>query len=157
MLLFLAVGMVSVFTVITSSDTTNRAEAPVVTQPTEEGLPNESQGTAFREIKLPEATRKRIYEDYRAVARTTIEKPLPLPQGSPARPALEQMLQKALDRELNRFAALHNISLDDVHEVILEGDAKSWDPSPRSHATRNGKRLYSEEMSEGWKPSTNIR
>ena len=106
---------------------------------------------------LSEEMRKKVYLDYRSVARTTLEKPLPLPQGSPPRQALEDMLQKTFDREIMRFAALHRITVEDIHEVIKEGDAKQWDPSPRSNATRNGKRLYPEEMSRGWKPSANIR
>ena len=111
----------------------------------------------FREIRLPEATRRAIYKDYRSAARTTIEKPLPLPAGSPPRAALEMMLQQTLDRELSRFAALHNVTIEDIGEVINEGDAKRWDPSPRSNATRNGIRLYPKSMSEGWKKSENIR
>jgi hypothetical protein len=63
---------------------------------------------------------------------------------------MEDMLQKTFDRELTRFAALHDITLDDVKEVIKEGDAKVWDDSPRSNAVRGGKRVYPKEMSEGW-------
>ena len=70
---------------------------------------------------------------------------------------MEKMLQQVFDRELTRFAALYRISESEVREVIKEGDAKRWDPSPRSNATRNGKRLYPEGMSEGWKPNSNVR
>ena len=110
---------------------------------------------AYREISLPEETRRRIYNDYRKVARTTVEKPLILPQGTRPRKTLEDMLQKTYDRELMRFAALHDITVADVKEVIKEGDAKSWDDSPRSNAVRDGKRVYPKEMSEGWAPNPN--
>lgn len=157
MLLFLVVGMISIFSMTSDEVQSESLKAPAETHSSKPDVDANSAMISFREIRLPEETRKRIYKDYRSVARTTIEKPLPLPQGSAARAPLERMLQQTLDRELNRFSALHNISLDDVNEVIKEGDAKVWDPSPRSNAFRNGKRLYSEEMSEGWKPSANIR
>ena len=109
----------------------------------------------YREINKPEAVRKRIYNDYRQVARTTIEKPLVVPQGTAVRGSLEGMLQKTFDRELTRFAALHDITVEDVQEVIKEGDAKQWDKSPRSNAVRDGKRVYPKEMSEGWEKNKN--
>lgn len=109
----------------------------------------------YREIRLPEATRKRIYNDYRKVARTTVETPLVLPQGTKMRASLENTLQLTYERELSRFAALHDITVDDVKEVIKEGDAKVWDSSPRSNAVRDGKRVYTKEMSEGWQKNPN--
>lgn len=109
----------------------------------------------YRVVNLPEEARKRLYDDYRKVARTTVEKPLILPQGTRPRQSLEDMLQKTFDRELMRFAALHDISVDDVKEVIKEGDAKQWDDRPRSHAVRDGRRVYPEEMSEGWEKNPN--
>ncbi len=60
-------------------------------------------GTLSRVIDLPEEQRRRIYKDYRTVARTTVEKPLFLPQGSKPRQNLEDMLQKTFDRELTAF------------------------------------------------------
>ncbi len=102
----------------------------------------------YREIDLPEETRRRIYSDYRKMARTTVEQPLPLPQGGAARASLEDMLQKTHDRELMHFAALHDITVDDVKEVIKEGDAKVWDDSPRSNAVRDGKRVYPKEPND---------
>lgn len=109
----------------------------------------------YRVIRLPEQTRRRIYDDYRKVARTSVETPLMAPQGTHLRQATEGMLQGVFDRELARFAALHDISVDDVREVIKEGDAKGWDPTPRSNAVRNGQRVYSPEMSEGWERNSN--
>ena len=61
------------------------------------------------------------------------------------------MLGETHDYGLRQLAALHNVSLDDIHEVIKEGDAKGWDDSPRSNAVRDGQRVYPKEMSEGWK------
>lgn len=105
----------------------------------------------YRIVKLPEEQRRRIYDDYRSVARTTVETPLMVPQGTKVRASLENMLEKTYDRELVRFAVLHDIEVEDVLEIVKEGDAKVWDDSPRSNATRDGKRVYAEEMSEGWK------
>lgn len=133
------------------------SESEGETDPPIQDAPSETPEITYEEIRLPESTRKKLYSDYRAVARTTLEKPLPLPQGSPPRAAMEKMLQQVFDRELTRFAALYRISESEVREVIKEGDAKRWDPSPRSNATRNGKRLYPEGMSEGWKPNSNVR
>lgn len=104
----------------------------------------------YRIVNLPEATRRRIYDDYRQVARTTVEVPLALPQDWKIRKSLETTLDKTYERELMRFAALHDVTVDDVREVIKEGDAKVWDDSPRSHAVRDGKRVYAKEKSEGW-------
>ncbi|WP_186776565.1 hypothetical protein [Rubripirellula reticaptiva] len=109
----------------------------------------------YREVDLPESERMAIYADYRAVAKTTVEKALILPQGTRVRKNLEVMLEKTYDRELVHFSLLHNIEVEDVLEIIKEGDAKVWDDSPRSHAVRDGKRVYAEEMSEGWKKSPN--
>lgn len=158
----LLISLVGASTLIFSSEEPAKAE-PVVSSSGGENEENEPtvfpdpSEVVFREIRLPEATRRAIYKDYRSAARTTIEKPLPLPSGSPPRAALEAMLQQTLDREISRFAALHNVTIEDIGEVINEGDAKRWDPSPRSNATRNGIRLYPKSMSEGWKKSENIR
>lgn len=103
----------------------------------------------YRVVKLPEEQRRRIYDDYRKVARSTVETPLMLPDGTRVRASVENMLQKTYERELVHFAALNDIDVDDVHEIIKEGDANVWDDSPRSNATRDGKRVYAEEMSVG--------
>ena len=109
----------------------------------------------YRVINLPEETRKRMYNDYRKVARSTVETPLMVPQETNLRQATEGMLQGVFDRELMRFAALYDVTVNDVKEVIKEGDAKGWDGSPRSNAVRDGKRVYSEDMSEGWEKNPN--
>lgn len=129
-------------------------QPPAVTAQVEETI-KPTTPEPYRIIDLPEEHRMRIYKDYRTVARTTVEKPLILPQGTKARQNLEVMLQQTFDRELTHFAALHDISVDDVKEVIKEGDAKVWDDSARSNAVRDGKRVYSKEMSEGWEKNPN--
>ena len=48
------------------------------------------------------------------------------------------MLQETLDREIRRLAALHDLSVDDIKQIIAEGDAEGWDPTPRSNARRDG-------------------
>ena len=132
----------------------NRQAPPQVTAEVEETI-KPAIPEPYRVVNLPEETRRRIYKDYRTVARTTVEKPLILPQGTKARQNLEVMLQQTFDRELMHFAALHDVTVDDVKEVIKEGDAKVWDGSARSHAVRDGKRVYSKEMSEGWERNPN--
>ena len=131
------------------------APSEVATTEVEETIkPGEPQ--EFRVVNLPEEQRRRIYDDYRAVARTTVEAPLALPQQwKKPRAAVENTLEGIYDRELMRFAALHDITVDDVKEIIKEGDAKVWDDSPRSNAVRDGKRVYSKERSEGWERNPN--
>ena len=132
----------------------NREPTPTQTAKVEDTIkPLEPE--PYRIIDKDEETRKRIYADYRKVARTTVEVPLVLPQGKKARASLEDTLQKTFDRELVAFAALHDITVEDVKEVIKEGDAKVWDDSPRSNAVRDGKRVYAKEKSEGWVKNPN--
>ena len=114
-----------------------------------------SEPQEYRVVNLPEETRRRIYDDYRTVARTSVEAPLALPQSGKLRRTMEGTLEGVFERELARFAALHDITVDDVKEVIKEGDAKGWDPSPRSNAVRGGKRVYPKEKSEGWRQNQN--
>ena len=111
----------------------------------------------YRVVNLPEEHRRRIYDDVRKVARTTVETPLAIPTGTKVRKNVEDMLDKTYQRELSRFAALHDITIADVQEIIKEGDALNWDTRARSHATRDGKRVYAEEKSEGWKMKEDIR
>ncbi len=157
MVLMVLIGMA----IVLRKPSTSEPEAVVAETPAvaangvEEETIKPREPEPYREVRLPEQTRQRIYNDYRQVARTTVEKPLPLLQGSPPRKMMEDMLQKTFDRELRRFAALHNIDFDDVQEIIKEGDAKKWDPSPRSNATRGGIRVYPREMSEGWQANRN--
>lgn len=100
---------------------------------------------------VPETKRREVYDQIRGSARTTIEAPLLVPDGNPLRTTLEKNQQAIHDNSMRQLAALHDISLDDIALITTEGDAKNWDPSPRSHARRNGERLYPEERSRGWK------
>jgi len=122
--------------------------APVAAEPDEDDVvwtPPE-----YREIAMAEPDRKRIYMDTRAAAIMSIEKPLLL--IGPPRVTMEKSLQAIYDRELQTQAALHDISVDDIRQIVNEGDAKKWDERPRSNAKRNGKRIYPKSWSVGWKP-----
>ncbi|MFK8112276.1 MAG: hypothetical protein AB8B91_08740 [Rubripirellula sp.] len=147
--LMMLIAMFGLVMVIMNRETTPIAKTEVE-DTIKPAIPEE-----YRVIRKDEETRRRIYADYRTVAKTTTEVPLILPQGTRPRKSLENMLQGTQDRELRRFAALHDISLEDVHEVIKEGDAKKWDTRPRSNAVRDGKRVYTKEMSEGWEKNPN--
>ncbi len=100
----------------------------------------------YRVVDLHETKRKQIYDDIRSAARVTREKPILGIEGSAVRNMQEDMLQKTYERELKRFAAIHDVEMEDMLEITKEGNAKGWDPSPRSNARRNGKRLYPAEM-----------
>lgn len=104
----------------------------------------------YREVDMPEGDRKRIYMDMRKTAVSNIEKPLLL--IGPPRDMMERSLQAIYDREIQTQAALHDVKVDDIQQIVNEGDAKKWDPSPRSNAKRNGKRIYPKSWSVGWKP-----
>ncbi len=80
----------------------------------------------YREIALPESTRQQIYHDYRQAAGSTVEKQVPIPKDSAVRGALGRTLGQTLDREITLHASIHNISEDDVKEIIKEGNAKQW-------------------------------
>lgn len=80
----------------------------------------------YRVIKLPESTRQKIYRDYRTAANTSVEKPIPLPKNWDSRKALDATLNKVLERELTMHASMHNIEVDDVIEILKEGNAKKW-------------------------------
>lgn len=112
---------------------------------------SEEELAALPIASVPENTRRAIYDQIRDSARTTVEAPLLVPDGNPVRSSLEKSQQAIHDNSMRQLAALHDISMDDIALITAEGDAKNWDPSPRSHARRNGERLYPEERSRGWK------
>ena len=87
--------------------------------------------SSYREVDLPESTRKQIYWDYRLMAKSSIEKKLMIPKDSPVRSSVEGMLQKTVDREVKHFSLLYNISEDDVMQIVAEGDAKQWPGSKK--------------------------
>lgn len=118
------------------------ADKPVLQEPTQAEL------DALVIVDLPEETRRRIYDQVRKTAVMSVEKPLMMPEQ--IRGSTERTLQGVYDESLQQLAALHDVSVEEVEQIVVEGDTKNWDPSPRSHARRDGKRLYPEERSIGW-------
>jgi hypothetical protein len=129
----------------TSDVASGEDDKPVLVVLSEEEL------AALPIASVPENQRRAIYDQIRDSARTTIEAPLLVPDGNPVRSSMEKSQQAIHDNSMRQLAALHDISMDDIALITAEGDAKNWDPSPRSHARRNGERLYPEERSRGWK------
>lgn len=107
---------------------------PVLREPTEEEL------AALTIVKIPEERRRRIYEEMRATAKITTEKPLMLPDGR-VRTSFEGMLENTYDYSVKQLSALHDVSEQDVRDIVVEGDLKNWDPSARGRAYRDGKRI----------------
>ncbi|MCC9655157.1 zinc-ribbon domain-containing protein [Rhodopirellula halodulae] len=134
---------------VSSNADTPSDDQPVLVEPTEAQL------AALQIARVPEDKRRRIYDQIRDSARTTIEAPLLVPDGNPVRATLEKNQQAIHDRSLMQLSALHDVSMEDLERITIEGDTKNWDPSPRSHARRNGERLYPEERSRGWKGKGN--
>jgi len=118
------------------------ADQPILPEPSQAEL------DALVIVDLPEEKRRAIYDQVRATAVTTTEKPLMMPEQ--IRGSTERTLQSVYDQSLQQLAALHDLSVKQVEQIVAEGDTKHWDPSPRSHARRGGKRVYSEERSIGW-------
>lgn len=81
----------------------------------------------YRVVDLSETVRRQIYSDFRQAAASSVGKQIMLPKDAPARIAMEKTMKAVLDREIRRFAALHDVSEDDIRQIIAEGDAKSWD------------------------------
>ncbi len=80
----------------------------------------------FREIDLPESTRQQIYRDYRTAKGSAVGQPIPMPKEWASRKAVDATLGNIVDRELTLHASIHNIQVDDVVEIIKEGNAKKW-------------------------------
>ena len=75
---------------------------------------------------MPESTRKTIYLDYRKLVGSSTEKKVMIMKESPVNKGLQGMLGKTVDREITHFSLIHQISEDDVRQIIAEGDAKQW-------------------------------
>ncbi|TWT93591.1 zinc ribbon domain-containing protein [Neorhodopirellula pilleata] len=116
------------------TESTAEATQPVLREPTEEEL------ASLTIVKIPEDRRRRIYDEMRATAKITTEKPLMLPDGR-VRTSVEGMLEDTSEYSIKQLAALHDVSEQDVRDIVTEGDLKNWDPSGRSRAYRNGKRI----------------
>ncbi|PHQ32292.1 zinc ribbon domain-containing protein [Rhodopirellula bahusiensis] len=134
-----------------NGDSASSGEAPAESDQPVLVVLSEEELAALPIANVPEDKRKSIYDQIRDSARTTIEAPLLVPDGNAVRSTMEKSQQAIHDNSMRQLAALHDISLDDIALITAEGDAKNWDPSPRSHARRNGERLYPEERSRGWK------
>ncbi|WP_404304703.1 hypothetical protein [Neorhodopirellula lusitana] len=158
MMIYLAVGGTFVFMtlfgiigflVMTPSNSELESRNPKPTTPvlheaTEEEL------ASLTIVKIPEGRRRRIYDDMRITARMTSEKQLMVPGGG-VRKNLEGMLKATYENSIQQLAALNNVSMDDVRNIVREGDLKNWDPRARSNARRDGERVYDEERSQGYK------
>ncbi|KLU06827.1 putative transmembrane protein [Rhodopirellula islandica] len=155
-------AMVGVLAVMLTSDSESSGSSPPSDSQASDAAPSESDQpvlvvlseaelAALPIANVPESKRRLIYDQIRASARTTLEAPLLVPDGNPLRASLEKNQQAIHDNSMRQLAALHDVPLNDMALITAEGDAKNWDPSPRSHARRNGERLYPEERSRGWK------
>ena len=80
----------------------------------------------YREIDLPEDTRKRIYKEYKQLVASSTGKKIMLPSKSEARKSVDGMLQAIVDREIRRYAARYSVEEDDIREIVKEGKAKNW-------------------------------
>ncbi|EMI53182.1 putative secreted protein [Rhodopirellula sallentina SM41] len=123
---------------------------PVFAEATPEEL------AALTIVNIPEQQRRDIYNDVRGSARTTTEKALVLP-GSNVRDKLENMLDKTHENTLRQLAALHDLSVDQVRDIVAEGDTKNWDTRARSRAYRDGERIYSDEETQGYQQKSPLR
>ena len=85
----------------------------------------------FREVDLPESTRKKIYNDYRRMIASSFGKSKRIPKGGAAGQALEGMLQGTVDREIKQMALIYHVSEDDILQIVAEGDAKGWSNAAR--------------------------
>jgi len=107
---------------------------PVRREPTEQEL------ATLTIVSIPEDRRRRIYDEMRATSKVTTEKPLMLPDGR-VRKSVEGMLENTYEYSVKQLAALHDVSEQDVRDIVAEGDLKNWDPSARSRAYRDGQRI----------------
>jgi LSD1 subclass zinc finger protein len=123
---------------------------PVLREATAEEL------AALRIANIPEEQRRRIYDDIRASARTTTERALMVP-GSNVRAKLEDMLDATHENTIRQLAALHDITVEQVRDIVVEGDVKNWDPRARSRAYRDGERVYSDERAQGYQEKSPLR
>ncbi len=162
-MLFVAVGgalvfvallcVVGIWTLTSGDDSAKVAEEelkPVLQEATAEEL------AALRIANIPEEQRRRIYDDIRASARTTTERALMVP-GSNVRAKLEDMLDATHENTIRQLAALHDITVEQVRDIVIEGDVKNWDPRARSRAYRDGERVYSDERAQGHQEKSPLR
>ncbi|MFG0254463.1 MAG: hypothetical protein ACF787_05110 [Rhodopirellula sp. JB053] len=133
-----------------AGDVATEPPQPVFAEATAEEL------AALTIVDIPERQRRDIYNDVRASARTTTERAFNVP-GSNVRDKLENMLDKTHENTLRQLAALHDLSVDQVRDIVAEGDTKNWDTRARSRAYRDGERIYSDEETQGYQQKSPLR
>ncbi|WP_149498423.1 zinc ribbon domain-containing protein [Roseiconus lacunae] len=80
----------------------------------------------YRVVDLPESTRMKIYRDYTAMTDSMGRNSKKVPSSGAAGKAFNQLMQTTADREVTHFALNHNISEEDVMQIVLEGQANDW-------------------------------
>ena len=105
---------------VTDSGGASNSTAKADNKPLGPDLPTE-----YQVISLPETTRKQIHRDYRAIIDSSLGKSSRIPDGA-AGIALNNTLDSVVRREVDRLAALHSVSSDDIYHIVAEGDDKGW-------------------------------
>ena len=82
----------------------------------------------YRIVKLPESTRKKIYESFRIAASSSVEKKVMVPKASVAAKIMKSTMTAMVDREVTMLALQHRIEPDDVLQIVAEGNDKGWPP-----------------------------
>ncbi|MCC9601174.1 zinc-ribbon domain-containing protein [Stieleria sp. JC731] len=80
----------------------------------------------YRVVDLPESTRQQIYRDYSAMTNSMNRNSKKIPKSGAAGKAFNSLMQKTADREATHFALMHNITEEDVMQIVIEGQAKDW-------------------------------
>lgn len=146
--IMIAFGVIGVL-VISPTNADLETQNPEKAQPVfQEATPAEL--ASLNIVNIPEERRRRIYDDMRKTARMTKEKPLMIP-GTAVRGKLEGMLDATYENSIQQLAALHDLRIEDIRNIVKEGDMKNWDPRARSRAYRGGERVYEDEKTQGYK------
>ena len=120
---FLAIAGLAIIFLLPTKDQQAPAEV--------EAAPSDTQVATYREVKLPESTRQKIYFDYRRMVASSTEAKLLIPKGSPVQVRLQETLEKVVDREITHFALIYKVTEEDIMQIVAEGDAKKWPGSKK--------------------------
>lgn len=151
--MLIALGVIG-FLVMSPSNAELEKQKPENSQPVfQAATPEEIASLTI--VDIPEERRRRIYDDMRKTATMTKEKPLMIP-GSGVRDKLEGMLDATYENSIQQLAALHDLRIEDIRNIVKEGDLKNWDPRARSRAYRGGERVYEDEKTQGYKAKNPI-
>jgi hypothetical protein len=101
-----------------------------------DAVPSDTAVATYREVKLPESTRQKIYFDYRRMVASSTEAKLLIPKGSPVQVRLQETLETIVQREITHFALIYKVSEDDIMQIVAEGDAKKW-PGSKKQEKKN--------------------